>query len=127
MTTNNRGTTDVVGQSRKSLGNEEYVWEFIKSAVLSTLAGRVEGGTEKLRLDVWRRAGRLCECTMKTCSHHSTRCNASLVGDWELHRIDPGGLYIPSNVIAMCETCHRRNTPNAALAVRTGVRWLLRP
>jgi hypothetical protein len=89
------------------------VWEFIKSAVLSILSGRVEGGTEKLRLDVWQRAGRLCECTMKTCSHHGTRCNAALLGDWELHRIDPGGLYILSNVIAVCETCHRRNTPTA--------------
>jgi hypothetical protein len=53
------------------------------------------------------------EFTIKKCSHHSARCNAALLGDWELHRIDPSGLYILSNVIAVCETCHRRNTPKA--------------
>jgi hypothetical protein len=64
-----------------------------------------------LREDVYRRAGGRCECRMKTCSHHSGRCNAVLRGEWEVHRIIAGGPYILSNVAAMCQRCHR-NTPS---------------
>ncbi len=62
------------------------------------------------RDDVYQRAGGRCQCTMKTCSHHTGGCNAMLVGAWEIHRITAGGSYTPSNVKAMCQRCHR-NTP----------------
>jgi len=64
-----------------------------------------------IRDDVYKRSGGLCECKMKTCSHHTGRCNAKLRGAWEIHRITAGGAYVLSNVVAMCQTCHR-NTPS---------------
>lgn len=62
------------------------------------------------RDDIYKRAGGKCECTMKACAHHTGRCNADLRGEWEIHRLTAGGEYNPSNVVAMCQTCHR-NTP----------------
>lgn len=53
------------------------------------------------RVEVRERAGGRCECTMKTCSHHRGRCNASLRGEWEMHRRSAGGPYALGNVIAM--------------------------
>lgn len=64
-----------------------------------------------IRDDVYKRAGGKCECRMKTCDQHTGRCNAMLRGEWQIHRITAGGAYILSNVIAMCERCHRR-TPS---------------
>lgn len=64
-----------------------------------------------IREEVYERSGGKCECTMKTCSHHTGRCNAMLRGEWEVHRINAGGPYTLSNVVAMCQTCHR-NTPS---------------
>jgi len=64
-----------------------------------------------IREDVYARAGGKCECTMKNCSHHTGRCNAILRGEWEVHRLTAGGAYVLSNVIAMCQACHR-NTPS---------------
>lgn len=62
------------------------------------------------RDDVYNRAGGRCECKMKTCDH-SGRCPAMLRGEWEIHRITAGGPYTLSNVVAMCQSCHR-NTPS---------------
>lgn len=63
-----------------------------------------------IREEAYRRAGGKCECIMKTCAHHTGRCYAELRGAWEIHRIVAGGPYTLSNVVAMCQTCHR-NTP----------------
>ena len=60
------------------------------------------------RNDLHNRAGGRCQCRMSGCSHHSGRCNAMLRGAWEIHRITAGGPYILSNVVAMCQTCHRK-------------------
>ena len=70
-----------------------------------------------LKDDVYESAGGRCQCTMKTCGHHTGRCNALLRGEWEVHRLTAGGPYTPSNVIAMCETCHR-NTPTYGVGKR---------
>jgi len=64
-----------------------------------------------IRDDVYKRSGGKCECTMKTCTNHTGRCNAMLRGAWHVHRITAGGAYVLSNVIGMCQTCHR-NTPS---------------
>ncbi len=64
-----------------------------------------------IRDEVYKRAGGKCECKMKACSHHTGRCNAMLRGEWEVHRLIAGGTYTLSNVIAMCQTCHRK-TPS---------------
>lgn len=69
------------------------------------------------RDDVFQRAGGKCQCTMSTCSHHTGRCNAMLRGEWEIHRATAGGSYIPSNVKAMCQRCHR-NTPSYGVGRR---------
>jgi len=70
-----------------------------------------------IREDVYKRAGGKCECTMKTCSHHAGRCSAILRGEWEVHRLTAGGPYVLSNVIAMCQTCHR-STPSYGIGKR---------
>ncbi|MHB9053507.1 MAG: HNH endonuclease [Thermoleophilia bacterium] len=64
-----------------------------------------------IREDVKKRAGGKCECKMKGCSHHNGRCNAILRGEWEVHRVTAGGPYNLSNVIALCQRCHRK-TPS---------------
>ena len=69
-----------------------------------------------LREDVFARAGGRCECTMKNCGH-TGRCSAMLRGEWEIHRINAGGAYTLSNVIGMCQTCHR-NTPSYGIGSR---------
>ena len=69
------------------------------------------------RDDVRLRAGGKCECTMKQCTHHSGRCRAMLRGEWETHRRTAGGSYTLSNVVAMCQTCHR-NTPSYGVGNR---------
>lgn len=68
------------------------------------------------RDDVYDRAGGRCECKMGICSH-SGRCPAVLRGEWEIHRITAGGPYVLSNVLAMCQTCHR-NTPSYGVGKR---------
>ena len=70
-----------------------------------------------LREDVFERAGGQCECRMK-CSHHiGRRCPNSLRGEWEIHRVTAGGPYTLSNVLGMCQTCHR-NTPSYGVGKR---------
>lgn len=68
------------------------------------------------RDDVYNRAGGRCECTMTSCGH-SGRCTAILRGEWEIHRKTAGGQYTLSNVIAMCQMCHR-NTPSYGVGKR---------
>ncbi len=66
--------------------------------------------SESLRLEIYRRAGGRCECTMSVCSHHSAgqRCPHTLVaGSWEVHHKTSGGPDTASNLIAMCATCHK--------------------
>jgi len=65
----------------------------------------------EMRAQLYRRAGGKCECRMKLCSHHTGRCNAVLRGAWHAHHIRAGGPDTLSNLIAMCQTCHR-NTPS---------------
>lgn len=67
--------------------------------------------TQQMRDDLYRRAGGRCECTMLRCTHHAGRCPAALRGPWEAHRLNAGGQYVLSNLLAMCQTCHR-NTPS---------------
>jgi HNH endonuclease len=58
----------------------------------------------------YRRAGGRCECTMRTCSHHTGRCNATLRGGWHAHHktsVAAGGDDDLGNCLAMCVTCHR--------------------
>lgn len=58
----------------------------------------------------WHRAGGKCECTRKTCKHHSGRCNAALTAyKWHAHHktaIAAGGDDSLSNCEALCITCH---------------------
>jgi len=75
-----------------------------------------EKPSEKLRIDVLTRSGGRCECVMKTCGH-SGRCTAMLRGQWELHRINTNGEYTMSNVIGLCQMCHR-NTPSYGVGAR---------
>ena len=59
---------------------------------------------------VYKRAGGRCECEMSVCSHHGAgrRCQRSLVpGYWDAHHRDANGSDTPSNLIAMCATCHK--------------------
>lgn len=71
-----------------------------------------------LREDIYTRAKGQCECTMKTCDHHTGRCTNLLRGSsWDLHRLTAGGAYVPSNVLAMCEQCHP-NTPSYGVGKR---------
>lgn len=70
-----------------------------------------------LRDDVFARAKGRCECKMISCTHHVGRCTAVLRGEWEIHRITAGGPYILSNVLGMCQTCHR-NTPSYGVGKR---------
>ena len=72
--------------------------------------------SQELRDAVYKRAGGRCECTMKNCGH-TGRCTATLRGEWELHRVTAGGSYTLSNVIGMCQTCHR-NTPTYGVGRR---------
>ena len=69
-----------------------------------------------IRDEVFNRAGGRCECTMKICGH-SGRCTARLHGEWEVHRLTAGGPYVLSNVLGMCQTCHR-NTPTYGVGRR---------
>jgi hypothetical protein len=73
--------------------------------------------SQKMRDDLFTRAGGKCECTMRGCGHHSGRCNAMLRGGWEAHRMTAGGPYILSNLVAMCQTCHR-TTPSYGVGRR---------
>jgi len=59
------------------------------------------------RDDVHKRARGKCECAMKVCTQHTGRCSATLRGAWEVHRITAGGPYTLSDVMAMCQKCHR--------------------
>jgi hypothetical protein len=71
-----------------------------------------EKASQELREDVYKRQKGICGCQMKTCTQHSgKKCDAILRGAWEVHRITAGGDYVPSNVIGLCQTCHR-NTPS---------------
>lgn len=62
------------------------------------------------RNEIYRRAGGRCECTMTVCSHHKAgiRCATGLTaGHWDAHHIDRTKPATPSNLIAMCATCHK--------------------
>ena len=67
--------------------------------------------SQSVKDDAHKRAGGKCECTRKTCTHHTGRCNASLIyGKWEAHHItavSAGGGDTLSNCEALCGTCHK--------------------
>ena len=69
-----------------------------------------------IRDEVLERSKGQCECTMSSCGH-SGRCPAMLRGEWEVHRLTAGGPYVLSNVIGMCQMCHR-NTPTYGVGKR---------
>ena len=78
-----------------------------------------ENNSEDFRARIRERAKGTCECEMD-CGHHSKkRCGAQLRGSWEVHKLTPSRGYIPSNVVAMCQTCHR-NTPSYGKGSRQG-------
>ena len=62
--------------------------------------------TPELREAVHRRAGGRCECSMVRCSHVA-RCTALLRGEWGVQRLQAAGANVLSNVLGMCQTCHR--------------------
>jgi len=63
--------------------------------------------SEQTRKDLYARAGRRCECTMKVCGH-SGRCARGLTpGYWDAHHRTAGGADTLGNLIAMCATCHK--------------------
>ncbi len=64
--------------------------------------------SEETKKALRKRAGGRCECTMLVCDHRGRRCQRGLSTEyWDAHRRDAGGLYILSNLIAMCATCHK--------------------
>jgi hypothetical protein len=66
--------------------------------------------SEKIRRELYERAGGRCECTMRVCDHHPAgqRCPRNLVaGYWDAHHISTTGGDSLSNLIAMCATCHK--------------------
>ncbi len=61
--------------------------------------------------EAWRNAGGRCECTRKTCTHHTGRCNAILTryNKWHAHHkvaVAAGGNDTVSNCEALCIPCH---------------------
>lgn len=66
--------------------------------------------SQETRNTIYKRAGGQCECTMQ-CSHHAgKRCTHSLGTGWEAHHkvaVSSGGSDAPSNLTAMCATCHK--------------------
>lgn len=66
--------------------------------------------SQAVRAEIYTRAGGRCECTMNVCGH-SGRCKTGLYSPyWDAHHRNANGPDIPSNLIAMCATCHK-NTP----------------
>ena len=66
--------------------------------------------SQATRQALYQRARGRCECTMSLCSHHraGTRCPHGLSpGYWEAHHRSASGGDTPSNLIAMCATCHK--------------------
>lgn len=56
------------------------------------------------------RAQGRCECRMSGCSDHAAgeRCPNKLVaGKWEAHHASRNGGDTLSNLVAMCEPCHK--------------------
>jgi len=70
--------------------------------------------TKSIQDALYNRAVGRCECQMRICSHHlpGQRCTNGLwAGSWQAHRLNAGGPYVLSNLVAMCKTCHK-NTPS---------------
>jgi len=69
---------------------------------------------DTVKLEVLRRAGGQCECTMSTCNHHRRlpRCPRSLaIWPYEFHHVDRYGPSVASNIRVLCKDCHE-NTPS---------------
>ena len=65
--------------------------------------------TKDTRDEIFQRANGKCECAMNICDH-SGRCNKPLGYSWEAHHktsVASGGTDTASNLIAMCEPCHK--------------------
>lgn len=62
---------------------------------------------QQVRQQVFRRANRLCECTLTTCGHPrvrgGTRCTRRPT---QLHRVDRSRPHSISNCLALCRPCH---------------------
>ncbi|GAB4287214.1 MAG: hypothetical protein Kow0098_03420 [Ignavibacteriaceae bacterium] len=67
------------------------------------------GISQEIRDALHKRAGGLCECEMKVCGHVG-RCSKPLGTRWEAHHkisVAAGGTNSLSNLVAMCEDCHK--------------------
>ena len=64
--------------------------------------------TKAVRDELYSRAGGRCECRMTICDHGDRRCSRGLSpGYWDAHHRSADGPDTPSNLIAMCATCHK--------------------
>ncbi len=63
--------------------------------------------SKETRAEIYRRAGGRCECEMTVCGHRG-RCTTGLNPPyWDAHHRSANGPDTPSNLIAMCATCHK--------------------
>jgi hypothetical protein len=64
--------------------------------------------SQKVKDQVWRRAGKKCQCTSPSCAHHRGRdCDALLEGDaWEAHRITSQDDDTVENCAVLCRPCY---------------------
>ena len=73
------------------------------------LKGEIMAISSETRALLFKRAGGKCECTMNICGHIG-RCNKDLGSTWEAHHktsVNAGGSDSLSNLIAMCNSCHK--------------------
>lgn len=63
--------------------------------------------SKKTKRELYARASGRCECEMLVCDH-TGRCKRGLSsGYWDAHHRNANGPDTPSNLIAMCATCHK--------------------
>ena len=63
---------------------------------------------QSVKQELYTRASGRCECTMTVCDHGTRRCSRGLsAGYWDAHHRNANGPAVPSNLIAMCATCHK--------------------
>lgn len=64
--------------------------------------------SQAVRKEIYHRASGRCECRMLVCDHNGRRCTRGLFSPgWDAHHRNANGPDIPSNLIAMCATCHK--------------------
>lgn len=63
--------------------------------------------SQEVRKKIYDRAGGRCECEMAVCGHRGRCTNGLWPPGWDAHHRNRYGEDIPSNLIAMCATCHK--------------------